>query len=413
MRKLKKIKKKTRRKLTRLELYKQTCRKWLVIENDEYIDVIFGTIFANRLDSQPVWLHLVAPPGAGKTVMLQPLHGVKEIYSLSNLTPNTLISGQVRKKEYDDPSLIPKLDGKVLVIKDFTTILTKRSESLSEILGQLRDAYDGTCRKVFGTGKNKFYKSKFGVITAVTNEIDKHLGALSVLGERFLVYRLPEPTEREIRARIEKASTSGSSEQQTQELMQAAHHILSLDPPEPEFPDELRQHVEEIAMLVARARTSVSRDRANKEVQYPPQPEVATRLVKQLCDLGRGIAMAHESKVVTVKHVRLVQKVALDCLSANRLMLLRFLAEKHPDRVPIRSVANSCGISISTAKLRLNDLCLLKLAVKSWSEKPRFSYLCKLRRKYGVLLQEIWHIPPNKNLILPAKAKVKKRKKPV
>ena len=69
----------------------------------------------------------------------------------------------------NDPSLIPKLDGKVLVIKDFTVILKERHEIASAILSQLRDAFDGSIRKAFGTGKDKKYNAKFGVIAAVTN----------------------------------------------------------------------------------------------------------------------------------------------------------------------------------------------------------------------------------------------------
>ena len=163
-------------KKIRIEHYKDVCHRHMVIENDEYIDVIFGTIFANRLNSKPVWLYLVAPPGGGKTEILQSLDGPgREIYSLSQLTPQTLISGQIREKRKSDPSLIPKLDGKVLVIKDFTAILDSKWENVNTITGQLRDAYDGSCKKVFGTGKDDLYESKFGIIAAVTPAIDKHI----------------------------------------------------------------------------------------------------------------------------------------------------------------------------------------------------------------------------------------------
>ena len=117
---------------TALDDFKVTCHKHMVMSNDEYIDVVFGVVLANRLDSKPVWLYLVIPPGGGKTEVLQALDGPgREIYALSILTPQTLISGQILKRGQHDPSLLPKLDGKTLVLKDFTAMLTGKWENLN------------------------------------------------------------------------------------------------------------------------------------------------------------------------------------------------------------------------------------------------------------------------------------------
>ena len=126
---------------TRLKKFKEVCHKWLVIGNDEYIDVQFGAIFANRLDSKPVWLYIVGPPGSGKTEILQSFTGSKEIYSLSSLTANTLISGRCQSEKEKDPSLLPKLDGKVLIIKDFTVILKGNSDIRLALLRMLTSVY--------------------------------------------------------------------------------------------------------------------------------------------------------------------------------------------------------------------------------------------------------------------------------
>ncbi|OHB52351.1 MAG: hypothetical protein A2Y12_19495 [Planctomycetes bacterium GWF2_42_9] len=250
-----------KKQLTELERFKEVCRKYLVIENDEYIDVQFAVIFANRfLDSKPVWAYLVGPPGAGKTEILQAFGDCEGIYMLSSLTANTLISGKICGENEADPSLIPQLDGKVLIIKDFTPILTGRREVRTEVLGQLRDAYDGTSCKAFGTGKAIQYESKFGLITAVTNEIDKHLGALSLLGERFVIYRCPVLSDLEKRKRANKASLNLDTQEQGLALKNAAHKVLSLKPAKPRFSFVFRKMVENTAMFVARARTSVERD---------------------------------------------------------------------------------------------------------------------------------------------------------
>ena len=90
-----------------------------------------------------------------------------------------------------DHSLLPKLDGKVLVIKDFTALLNMPREARQQILGDLRDAYDGNAAKAFGTHvETRRYTSKFGIMAAVTGAIDKHAAVMQQLGERFLKLRL-------------------------------------------------------------------------------------------------------------------------------------------------------------------------------------------------------------------------------
>ncbi|MCH6574633.1 MAG: DUF2877 domain-containing protein [Bacteroidetes bacterium] len=88
-----------------------------------------------------------------------------------------------------DPSLIPKLNGKVLVIKDFTTILGMHQGSKEEIFSQLRDVYDGSFDKQYGNGIRMIYKSKFGILAGVTPAIDGQASLHASMGERFLKFR--------------------------------------------------------------------------------------------------------------------------------------------------------------------------------------------------------------------------------
>ena len=67
--------------ITALEKFKQLCRDHMVLHDDSYIDIIFGVIMGNRLDSKPIWLYLVGPAGGGKTEIVQTLEGAgREIY---------------------------------------------------------------------------------------------------------------------------------------------------------------------------------------------------------------------------------------------------------------------------------------------------------------------------------------------
>lgn len=384
-----------KRKKTALENYKWVCRKWLILEEDWHIDIQFGVYFANQyLKSKPVWIYVVGAPGSGKTEVLQSWDGHDNIYMLTSLTPNTLISGMISDDDVD-PSLIPKLDGKVLVIKDFTVILKERHEVASAILSQLRDAYDGSTSKAFGTGKELKYTAKFGVIAAVTHEIDKHVGKLSALGERFLICRLPDISEAEQRARAEQACSEIDVKRMESEIKEAAHMVLNFKPPSiPELPNLCKAKIIDAAQFVARARTTVDRNRHDREIAYLPNPEHPTRIAKQLCDLARGIAIARGIQKVTVNEVRLVQKVAIGSIASNRLSLLKTLAEIYPKKASVNIVAQLLNVSYGAIRIWLYDLYVLNIVTKYPIDSTinTRNQQFRLKVEYSKLLRDIWTI---------------------
>ena len=91
--------------------------------------------------------------------------------------------------------------GKVLFIKDFTAILNLHRDALQQILGDFRDAYDGEMAKAFGSqAGTRSFRSRFGIVAAVTPAIDKFATTNQQLGERFLTIRLSgSGTKRRIR----------------------------------------------------------------------------------------------------------------------------------------------------------------------------------------------------------------------
>ena len=81
----------------------------------------------------------------------------------------------------------------VVLIKDFTTILSMRREKRAAILSQLREIHDGEFRRSFGTGETKIWRGRITVIAAVTPALDRHYSIFSTLGERFLQVRWHRP----------------------------------------------------------------------------------------------------------------------------------------------------------------------------------------------------------------------------
>lgn len=368
--------------MSKLDDYKAIVAKWLYIENTEHIDICFGVMFANLLlDSNPVWLFLVGPPSSGKTAAIQPASAHSLLYALSKLTPNTLISHHVGKNGRDS-SLIPKLHNKVLIIKDFTAMLSMRTPDLHAILGQLRDAYDGECASAAGIGNVKRFNSKFGIIAAVTGSIDKQRPLMTELGERFITYRMPIISTAEAKKR--SFMNKDSVREMNEELREAAIELLNQRVAVPRMHIVFKRKIYRVAEFVAKARCHIERDRFTKEPELP-QPEVPTRLAGQLNDLARGIAMARGKAAVDGADARLVQKVGLHSLTYKRIALLRTMLSSYPGHLTIAEVAERMGFPEPTIRVHIQNLELLKLLEK----KQVLGVKGHIVNKYRVLQEDL------------------------
>ncbi len=56
-----------------LQRVKDIYRKWLYVEDDGLIEVVLGTVTANLMDGDPIWLMVIDRSGGGKTEHIQPL----------------------------------------------------------------------------------------------------------------------------------------------------------------------------------------------------------------------------------------------------------------------------------------------------------------------------------------------------
>jgi len=155
------------------------------------LKLIIATTLSIEIMHDPLWLYIVGPPGAGKTLLLQSLQGSEKCVFRSSLTTHCLVSGW-QGEGGADISLLPKLVGRTFVLKDFTEILSMPITSQEEIYSTLRGAYDGDLIKTFGNGVERTYVDcYFSMLAGVTNAVHGHSQA--ELGERFLKFQLHPP----------------------------------------------------------------------------------------------------------------------------------------------------------------------------------------------------------------------------
>ena len=353
------------KRLTLTEM-KQRFAGWLHFDRgeDAVLDMFLGAVVANRFSGDPVWIFVVGPPGGTKTEVLRSLSEWSEVYTLSTLTASTLISGLV-PKDGIDPSLLPKLDGKVLVIKDFTAILDMHREARQQILGDLRDAYDGEMAKAFGSeAGTRRYKSKFGLVAAVTPVIDSYTSIGQQLGERFIKFRL---TESGAMKRVRKAlGNSGRETDMRRELAEAAEGVLLACATKEErqiaIGEDLEGRLIDLADILARLRSVVSRNGYTKTINYVPVPEIGTRLVKQFGKLARGIAAVRGKSEVGEDEFRLIRRIARDTLPSKRRLIVHTLFRLYREgNLTTKQIAEEMNMPVPTTQYALEDLCLLEI----------------------------------------------------
>lgn len=290
-------------------------RKYLYLPHPEVLDVVYGAVFANRLDGDPIWLFLVAPSGGTKTELILSLSDAPLIRSISSLTPHTLVSGAFRENGGGDPSLLPQLNGRVLCIKDFTTILSMPQQARDEIFGTLREVYDGRFEKSWGTGLARRYDAKFGIIAGVTPLIEKFSASNTVMGERFIKYRIPRAGRLQSDDSIIDAALANLNRETKMraDLQACSKEILSRAVSKeaaPELPVDIRVKVRKLAQWVAALRGAVLRERYTQIVEYKPTAEVGTRLAKQFAKLAQGIALYHYKDMVDPEIYQIVLAIA-------------------------------------------------------------------------------------------------------
>jgi hypothetical protein len=349
--------------LNPVEVYKEKISKYLVLtENHDYIDFVWGVIFANRLDVKPVWAYLIGPSSAGKTTILDPLAGHESIYTTDTLTKASLLPGlgmgrptEKTLKVIMKNSLLSQADKKILVVKDLSPLLTEDYKELKSILGILRCAYDGTLTKNFGSIGQLAITCRFGLIAAVTDAIDNHSIVDAELGQRFIGYRMPAISDKEEFA-ICDAILNNKESELNEALHEAAYEMLGREPKEPGITKRQADVLKYTAKTVAIARTAVTRNKYTHDADVA-RPERAARLYSQLISLAKGVAMARGHERVMGEDVVFVRHVAAHTLPLNTLRLLNMFIDK--DGLTAGDLIERFGWCKRTCDERLDDLKLV------------------------------------------------------
>lgn len=363
-----------------------TFNKWLLIADQGYIRLILAVVIANILKGDPFWLFIVAPPGGTKTEPLRALGKIPGIYPISDLTEQTFISGDRQNKK---ASLLLRLPSQsILVLKDFTTVLSMHPDKRGSILSQLREIYDGHYSKDFGTGERKEWKGKLGFIAGVTAAVDRHYSVYQVLGERFLQYRPLQPNRILVAKRA--MENNGREAEMRQELQEAAlQYVTNLTIPNtpPDVPERFTDRIAALAHLAATGRSGVFREgHSTREIELIPDPELPTRIAKQLRIMATALAVMNNGEYGELDY-GLLYKIAMDSIPKTRRTVLQTLYES-ADQIETATVATAIGYPTNTTRRILEDLTGLGL-VQRQSQGAGNADLWRLTDETWALLSDV------------------------
>lgn len=162
-----------------------------VIKNIEPINNILAVTLSHAFPDDPIWILLVAQSSSLKTELLRSLgeEETDKIFPVSRITKNAIMPGSGTGL-----SLGTMAGGKILVIKDLTTILESRKDDLSTIASGLREIYDGYTGVISPMEKGSYTrKDKITLIAGVTPDaIDNAKLFKTDLGERLIYTRFPD-----------------------------------------------------------------------------------------------------------------------------------------------------------------------------------------------------------------------------
>jgi hypothetical protein len=205
------------------------------------------------------------------------LKGYKDTYMIDQVTAKTLVSGH-KLEDGSEVSQLPKMDGKVVIITDESTIMEQRQEDRNEVMAQLRKAYDGDYNKAFGNRKEKKELNfRFNMLVGSTPSIDRYFLYTQALGERFINMRLQIPDEE----RVKLVGTAfdnlfNNFSEAYEQLKVDCHKFLDLIPEvslnDIPFPKDLGLMIQKIAAFIAIVRTHITRDtRGQISLQFHKQ----------------------------------------------------------------------------------------------------------------------------------------------
>lgn len=325
-----------------------------------------------------LWLLLVGVPSSGKTDAVRLTKDAEFTFYLDSLTQNAFISGERANKKNKVYDLLPLLDKKVLVIKDWTAIFSLDEKMTKKLLGDLVGIYDKEFTKFSSRRGNIGYASAFsqlGCITPAT--LNRHTNYLNMVGPRFLCYIMPEGSDEDNNNSFELIfSDQDRSAIEKEARLYVSSYLTQLSQKEPDLKPlstEVQLYLRTASEFMSCCRGIIIlqpisfQNKDGEEVKYydvgDVQIEQPWRAIQQLISLAKYLAFVVGKDEVGAEELAIIKEIVLSSMPADRSQALRVVKNK-AGIITAKVLADSSDRSPKTSRRLLQELEGLKVLDK-------------------------------------------------
>jgi hypothetical protein len=356
-------------------------------EDNALLPLLLAIVVGSRLTTPTTWLFIVGPSSGGKGTVLSILNKVTWIRQISDLTPNTLLSGM--KVVGKETSLLKDLGNNFCVtMKDFTTMISKDEAARGQILAQLREVYDGHITKATGNGqliewgsKSEPWKSTF--IMATTEEIYSLQQETNGMGARAINYVFtPQDRKRTMRASLDNKRSAERFNKKLGALQDDVHEFImeKIATAPYEFapvPLDIENDIIDVADLSTQCRSSVNRNfRGEKTLAL--SAEFPMRMGEQLLAIAQLLMHINGGELTTVLR-NAIYKTAFDSIPKQRRMVLEVIT-KYP-KIEILGMALAMNYPPDLVRAWVEDLNMFGIVIPIRDGKREYWAITEEHRK--------------------------------
>ena len=369
-----------------------TFHKWLYFENDCDITIPVAFAVSNFTDTDPGCLGIIAPSGSYKTELIRAFGNEESeyVFPIDNLTPHTFVSGM---KNVED--IIPQLMHRLILIKDFTTLLSKREDDRTVIFSDIRELLDGYLSRSYGSGKRVSYTDiHSSILLGSTGAIERYYSLNATLGQRIVFFK---PKNNPTKAR-ERAFENMNK---TTEMRIQLHSVLNAflkrtfknnNGALSNVGGNINPHVIETlgryADFVALARTHIRKD-FKGEIEGVPEPEFPTRLFKEIIKIVSVHGVIY-NRQITIQDIQAGITVLLSNIPIERFRLLRKLAEEE-DGFETSALSSALHLSREVTRKKLEELLILGI-VDRIIKQGRTGDIYQIKKDFLVVVQHLFNL---------------------
>ncbi|MCJ7805235.1 ATP-binding protein [Patescibacteria group bacterium] len=339
--------------IQQVEDFKQLFTEHFEIDDMQAVDIVVAAAVSHKIPlSEMLWLRIIGASGTGKTELLRTI-AEQEGYSttMESITPGAIRRGYSFKRDKDiQKPLLERLDGKLVITKEFAVILTKDLDTQKEIFGLLRGVHDGELDADYGSEEGHLHQeTKFDWILGTTQFVERQRQLEQLLGSRFMDLRWGRPIEEGVA--VDKAVYNDGNLTAIRIKLKEAMTDIILNTVA--YPKPKLEYLAPLANLAAMLRTPVERNTRTNEIYDIPDIELGTRFGQAISRLARGLLMIG----VPISELKpYLVRLVMDCMSKKRAVIIRAWLEGLQKQ---QDIADAAKMSVAYVNRTIEDLRLL------------------------------------------------------